>query len=64
VATCAARPDIQARIDHSIVLGKSVGVTGTPTLFIGGRKIANVNGTPYDILKSMVEFYAKEGKKK
>ncbi len=62
VASCAARPDIRARIDHSIALGKSVGVTGTPTLYIGGRKIANVNGTPYDILKNMVEFYAKEGK--
>ena len=62
VATCAARPDIRARIEQSIALGKSVGVTGTPTLFIGGRKIANVNGTPYEILKSMVEFYAKEGK--
>jgi protein-disulfide isomerase len=62
VAACAARPDIRARIDHSVALGKSVGVTGTPTVYIGGRKIANVNGTPYEILKSMVEFYAKEGK--
>jgi protein-disulfide isomerase len=62
IASCAARPDIRARIDQSMALGKSVGVTGTPTLFIGGRKIANVNGTPYEILKSMVEFYAKEGK--
>jgi protein-disulfide isomerase len=61
-ATCAAQPDTRARIDQSIALGKAVGVTGTPTLFIGGRKIANVNGTPYDILKSMIEFYAKEGK--
>lgn len=62
IATCAAGPDIRARIDHSVALGKSVAVTGTPTLYIGGRKIANVNGTPYEILKSMVEFYAKQGK--
>ena len=62
VATCAALPDTRARIEHSIALGKSVGVTGTPTLFIGGRKIANVNGTPYELLKSIVEFQAKEGK--
>ncbi len=62
MAACAARPDTKARIDNSIALGKSVGVTGTPTLFIGGRKIANVNETSYDILKEMVEFYAKEGK--
>jgi hypothetical protein len=37
-------------------------VTGTPTLFIGGRKIANVNGTPYEVLKGIVEFEAGEGK--
>lgn len=62
VATCAAQPDTKSRIEHSIALGKAVGVTGTPTLFIGGRKIANVNGTPYEILKNMIEFYAKQGK--
>ncbi len=62
-AACASKPETKARIETSIALGKSVGVTGTPTLYIGGRKIANVNGTPYEILKSMVEFYAKEGKK-
>ncbi len=62
VAACAALPDTRARIEHSIALGKSVGVTGTPTLFIGGRKIANVNGTPYEVLKGIVEFAAGEGK--
>jgi protein-disulfide isomerase len=62
VAACAALPDTRARIEHSIALGKSVGVTGTPTLFIGGRKIANVNGTPYEVLKGIVEFKAGEGK--
>lgn len=62
VAACAALPDTRARIEHSIALGQSVGVTGTPTLFIGGRKIANVNGTPYEVLKSIIEFAAAEGK--
>jgi protein-disulfide isomerase len=62
VAACAALPDTRARIERSIALGKSVGVTGTPTLFIGGRKIANVNGTPYEVLKGIVEFAAGEGK--
>lgn len=62
VATCSVLPDTRARIEHSLALGKEVGVTGTPTLFIAGRKIASVNGTPYEILKKMVEFYAKEGK--
>ena len=59
IAACAAKPDTKARIDKSIELGKAVGVNGTPTLFINGRKIANVNGTPYEILKGMVDYGAK-----
>jgi protein-disulfide isomerase len=59
IAACAAKPDIKTRIDNSVELGKSVGVNGTPTLFINGRKVANVNGTPYEILKGMVDYGAK-----
>ena len=60
IAACAAKPDTQSRIEHSIALGKAVGVTGTPSLFIGGRKIANVSGVPYEALKGIVEFQAKQ----
>lgn len=62
IAACAVKPETKTRVDTSLALGKSVGVTGTPTLFIAGRKIANVNGMPYEMLKSIVEFHAKEGK--
>jgi protein-disulfide isomerase len=62
IAACAAKPDTKSRIDASVNLGKKVEVTGTPTLFINGRRIANVNGIPYDVLKSMVEFEARQGK--
>jgi len=62
IAACAAKPETTGRVQHSIALGTSVDVTGTPTLFINGRKIANVSGIPYDLLKSLVEFAAKEGK--
>jgi protein-disulfide isomerase len=62
MAACAAKPDTKSRVDASVNLGKKVQVTGTPTLFINGRRIANVNGTPYEILKSIVEFEAKQGK--
>lgn len=62
IAACAAKPETKSRIDASINLGKQVEVTGTPTLFINGRRIANVNGTPYEILKAIVEFEAKQGK--
>ncbi len=64
IATCAVSTETRARIEHSIALGKAVGVTGTPTLFICGRKIANVNGTPYEVLKNMIEFYVKEKQEK
>jgi protein-disulfide isomerase len=60
VAACAAKPDTRARIDKSVALGQAVGVTGTPTLFINGRRIANVSGTPYEILKGIVDFGAKQ----
>ena len=60
MAACAAKPETASRVEHSVALGKSVDVTGTPTLFINGRKIANVAGLPYDMLKQLVEFAAKK----
>lgn len=60
VATCAARPDTAGRVEHSVALGKSVDVSGTPTLFVNGRKIGNLSGMPYEALKSLVDFSAKE----
>lgn len=59
IAACAAKPETKTRIDQSVELGKAVGVNGTPTLFINGRKIANVNGTPFEILKGMVDYGTK-----
>ena len=59
MAACSAKPDTTARVEHSVALGKEVDVNGTPTLFINGRKIASVNGIPYEVLKSLVEFAAK-----
>jgi protein-disulfide isomerase len=60
IAACAAKSDTKARIDKSLALGQAVGVTGTPTLFINGRRIANVSGTPYEILKGIADFGAKQ----
>jgi protein-disulfide isomerase len=62
IEACAAKPETKTRVEQSIALGRAVGVTGTPTLFIGGRKVANVNGMPYEMLKSIVEFQARQGK--
>ena len=60
IAACAAKPETTSRVEHSVALGKSVDVTGTPTLFINGRKIANVAALPYDMLKQLTEFAAKK----
>jgi protein-disulfide isomerase len=61
IAACAAKTDTVARLEHSLALGKSVGVTGTPTLFINGRRIASLNNVPYEVLKQLVDFAAKDG---
>lgn len=62
IAGCAATPATKAHVDASIALGKSVNVTGTPTLFINGRPVGNVANAPPETLKSIVAFAAKEGK--
>jgi protein-disulfide isomerase len=62
IATCARTPATKARVDASIALGKAVAVNGTPTLFINGRAIGNVDGRMADTYKSLVDFAAKEAK--
>jgi protein-disulfide isomerase len=60
IAACAAAPDTKARVDASLAFGKSMEVTGTPTLFVNGRRIGNVSQVPADVLKQLVEFAAKQ----
>lgn len=57
-ATCAAKPETEARVEKSLNLGKSLDVSATPTLFINGRPIPG--GPPYDVLKKLVDFAAGE----
>lgn len=54
IAACAAKPETKARIEASIALGKSVGVSGTPALFINGQNVGA--GAPVDLLKKIVDF--------
>ncbi|MGA8867298.1 MAG: thioredoxin domain-containing protein [Candidatus Sulfotelmatobacter sp.] len=61
IAACAATPATKARVDASLALGKTLEVTGTPTVFINGRKIGNIGQVPTDVLKDLVEFAAKDG---
>jgi len=60
IAACAVKPETKSRIEASIALGKSVGVTGTPTLFINGRSIGAT--APLETLKKVVEFEASQAK--
>jgi protein-disulfide isomerase len=64
IATCADSPETKARVNQQYGLGASLGVTGTPTLYINGRKIENVNDTPVEIMKQMIDFEAQESAKK
>ena len=56
IAGCAVTPETKARVEASLQLGIDAGVTGTPTLFINGRKVQNVTGTPYEVLNRMAKF--------
>lgn len=60
VAVCAAKPETKAHVEASIALGKEVDVNGTPTLFINGRRIGNVDPHMVDVYKKLVEFAAKD----
>jgi len=62
IAGCAAASATKAHVDASLALGKSVNVTGTPTLFINGRTVGNVSQVPAEALKGLVDFAAKGGK--
>jgi protein-disulfide isomerase len=58
IAACAAKPETKASVEASLALGKSVGVTGTPALFINGRSVPG--GEPIEILKKIVDFEASQ----
>jgi protein-disulfide isomerase len=55
-AACALRPDTAKAVRDSFDLGKAVGVNGTPTVFLNGRKIAGITTLPYEMLKDLARF--------
>jgi len=61
VAACAAKPETSARVQHSMDLGEAFDVTGTPTIFINGRKLS-AGGLPYEVLQKLVDFAASSAK--
>ncbi len=55
---CVARPEAGHRVNASLELGRSLGVSATPTVFINGRKVTQLGSIPYDKLKTLVQFEA------
>lgn len=56
ISACSGLPSTAERVKKSIALGRSVGVQGTPTVFINGRALPGLGGLDYDKLKSLVQF--------
>jgi protein-disulfide isomerase len=50
-------------VRDSLELGRAVGVSGTPTVFMNGRKIGGITNLPYEMLKELAEFSEKQGGK-
>ncbi len=62
ISSCAENATTGERVKQSIDLGQSLDVSGTPSIFINGRKINGFNDLPYETLKQLVEFEAKQTK--
>ncbi len=61
--TCAEAPATAERINRSEQVGKVVAVTGTPTLFVNGRRVGNPSAAQYEGLKTLVAFEAEQASK-
>ena len=55
-AACAENPATAKQVRESLELGRTVGVTGTPTVFLNGRKISGITSLPYETLKELATF--------
>ncbi|HLH35010.1 MAG TPA: thioredoxin domain-containing protein [Alloacidobacterium sp.] len=61
VGSCALTPEAKATVEASMKLAQTLNVNETPTLFVNGRGIP-MGAAPYETLKKIVEFQAKEDK--
>ena len=52
-ASCISQPGMATRVDADTAVGRKLGVTGTPTLFINGRPVPGA--LPFDFLKATIE---------
>lgn len=52
LGTCMEQPDVKAEVNRSLEEAQSLGVTGTPTIFINGRRV--VGNQPFQQLRQTV----------
>ena len=57
IAACVASPEARSTVNNSVQLGRDLGVSQTPWLFINGRGLP-LGGVPYDTLKTIVSYQA------
>jgi protein-disulfide isomerase len=60
---CADLPETAERIKRSVEVGRDLGVSGTPTLYVNGRLIGNPGSLPYEALKAIVQFEVEQAGK-
>lgn len=60
---CAESPETTERINRSFAVGQTLGVTGTPTLYVNGRMVGNPGAVPYEALKAVINFEAEQAAK-
>jgi protein-disulfide isomerase len=49
---------VSAKIQRSIDLGRTIGVSGTPAIYVNGRRIPSITDIPYESLKQVIDFEA------
>jgi protein-disulfide isomerase len=52
-AACLADPASRAAVDADLSLGRKLGVRGTPTLFVNGKRL--VGAVPYEFVRSAID---------
>jgi len=56
LSACTALPQTQDRVKRSMALGDSLGVSGTPSVYVNGHLIEGLPGAPYEQLKAIVQY--------
>jgi len=62
VRKCADAPAAGAAVKKAADLGLQLNVSGTPTVFINGRRISSIGSLPYEELKAIVQHEVKLAK--